>query len=111
MINEPHGCRTCQNRAYMTNICGLKGQSVSLTSKLEWSDYLKRWGDAVANELANAEKVHKENPTRKNKAEVKRLREEALSIKARPLGRVVENCPHYEQHGALLPPHASREEE
>lgn len=109
MNNEPHGCRTCQNRSYMSNLCGRTSRFVSLASKSEWTEYLRKWENAVAKELASAEKMLKWNPDKKTKAEVERLREEQLSIRAQPLGNIIGNCPHY-KHNAVLLPHAERKE-
>lgn len=102
------GCRICRNKICQDkyqdiNVCEVTGQRVSMLSKSEWTEYLKRWENAVGIELMNAKKMFKGNRTKKIEMEVKRLREEMQSIEARPSGKVVENCPHFKQHDAILP--------
>lgn len=99
----PKGCRTCQNRRYISNVCERTEQFVSFFSESEWAEYLGKWEKAVATELATAERVLKRHPDKKTKAEVKRLKKELESIRARPLGRVVGGCSYFKRHTAILP--------
>lgn len=104
-VEVEKGCGICQNRRYCSGVCERTGERVSLFSKSEWTEYLKRWKNDVRTELTNAKEMLKKNPTKKMKIEVKRLREEIEYIENLLPRSVVENCSFFKQHDAILPIH------